>query len=215
MTSVGLRIKKALKSMVRFLERVLPPPAFDRLYRSAFPVYRALVWALYLARGLMLYGWRDAERWRMVRDIHRAMPYTLVGVGGLEATYQLAVRMMDDGVPGDFVELGVARGGCAALLGAVLFERRSSRAADGRRLLLFDSYEGLPQPGPEDLGRDLTTGDHVRPLPLGSCLGTLDEVRDLLLQQRGFPEPRVQFVKGWFQDTIPAISPGIGEAALL
>ena len=61
MTSVGLRIKKALKSMVRFLERVLPPPAFDRLYRSAFPVYRALVWALYLAACRLAFERREIE----------------------------------------------------------------------------------------------------------------------------------------------------------
>ncbi len=47
-----------------------------------------------------------------------------------------------DGVPGDFVETGVWRGGCTILMQAILKERQ----ATGRAVWCCDSFEGLPRP---------------------------------------------------------------------
>jgi O-methyltransferase len=213
--SVTLRVKKVMKVPVRGLQRVLPEKAFDAFYDFTFPKYKAVVRGSYLLGGLLVHSWRDADRWRMVRRLHRVMPRSLVGIGGLEATYALARRMNRDRVPGDFVELGVARGGCAALLGGAIFDGEDPGAA-GRRLWLFDSYEGLPDPTSEDFREGASgTGDHVRPLPKGSCLGTLEDVQELLLDQEGFPAERIRFVKGWFQDTVPATRDQIDRIAVL
>ncbi|HEX6747031.1 MAG TPA: TylF/MycF/NovP-related O-methyltransferase [Longimicrobium sp.] len=210
---IAMRAKAVVKVPVRLLKKVLPPAAFERVYDVGYAGYRRAVRAGYAAAGAVrVLG--NTEQREMIRSIRHVMPWTLVGIGGLEATWRLAKQMLDRGVPGDFVELGVARGGCAALMGGVLF--RGGAAGEGRRLWLFDSFEGLPDPTAEDF-RDgqSDTGDHVRPLVRGDCLGTLDEVKRLLLEQEGFPADRVRFVQGWFQDTVPVWREKIGSIAVL
>lgn len=196
-----LRVKQALKVLVRALQSAVPKPAFDAFWNAAFPAYKSAVRIGYLALGWLLYRFTDPERWRMVLYIHEVMPRTLVGVGGLEVTYELCREMDRVGIDGDCVELGVARGGCAALMARAIF---SDAAAGSRSLWLFDSYEGLPDPTEKDFKEGGgETGDHLRPLPKGSCLGTLDEVKSLLLDTVGAPRDRTHFVKGWFENTVP------------
>ena len=207
-----LRVKQALKGVVRALQAIVPKPIFDRFWESAFPAYKGIVRAGYLATGWLRYRWTSPEKWLMIRRIHAVMPYTLVGVGGLEATYELCREMDRSGVPGDCIELGVARGGCGALMARAIFD--DAPAPRGRTLWLFDSYEGLPEPTEMDFD-GAETGDHLRPLPKGSCLGTLDEVRRLILDDVRAPEDRVRFVKGWFDKTVPSEGPRIGRIAVL
>ena len=211
---LGLRIKSLIKLQVRLMEATLPKPVFQSIYEFSFPKYQATVRQAYLMKGVIRMLGRNQHKWKMTQDIYEIMPYTLVGIGGLEATYQVANNLLSKGIAGDFVELGVARGGCAALMGSTLFVY-PGKPSTKRRLWLFDSFEGLPDPTQEDYGDDGTTGEHVRPLPKGACLGTLDEVKNLLLNQKGFPEDKIVFVKNWFQDTISDNRDRIDSIALL
>jgi len=114
----------------------------------------------------------------------------------------IARQLDDEGVAGNFVELGVARGGSAGLLG--LAARRSPIP---RRVWLFDSFEGLPEPterdgaeaaayaGPRRAGGQLLT--------IERCVGTLDTVRTFLLDALRLPAQTFEFVPGWFQDMLP------------
>lgn len=214
--SVGLAMKSRVKRAVHFSEKVLPKPVFDTLLETAFGGYQKVIRGGYLVKGGLLYRNTDGAKWDRTRNIHSVLPYTLVGVGGLEATYDLCQRVLQSGVPGDFVELGVARGGCAALMSHVLFDPENAGIAEGRTLHLFDSYEGLPEPTSDDFREDgVGTGNHVRPLPLGSCLGTLEEVQGLLFDKKGFPRDRIAFYRGWFDKTVPESGPGIGAIAIL
>lgn len=51
--------------------------------------------------------------------------------------------MSVESVPGDVVEFGCYKGHTAALMAAIT----------GKRVWLYDSFQGLPEPGPEDEGR--------------------------------------------------------------
>jgi len=208
------RLKKYGKSVVSVMEENLPEETFKKFYDFAFPKYKGAIRSAYglKSTALKLTGDQKAE---MSARVHEIMPYTLVGIGGLEATYELAKKMNAEKREGAFVELGVARGGAAALIAGVAFEK----GAPERILWLFDSFEGLPDPTAEDFGSDAAsqakTGDHVRPLPKGSCLGELEEVQNLMWNKFKFPKEKIQFVKGWFQDTLPVTKDKLGKIALL
>lgn len=202
--------KRAAKLVLRGVGRVLPRPLYDAMYRPAFTLYRKALRAGY--RRQIERQRRTGDNGAVVRGelVHKLMPWSLVGASGLERTYDLAMAAVERGLAGAFVECGVARGGSAALLVTV-----AAREGAGRHCFLFDSYEGLPDPTAEDFGDGDETGDHVRPLPRGSCLGTYDEVRDLLFRRLALDPDRVTMVKGWFQDTLPAAREGVGKIALL
>lgn len=209
--------KKQLKKLVLLLEKALPKRAFDALYKTAFAVYKKLIQRFYLIRGLISYRIsNNKSKWAMVKNIFLMMPYSLVGVGGLEVTYKIVKNVCERNIPGDIVELGVARGGCAALMATVMFDEAYCEKLS-RKLWLFDSYEGLPDPTNEDFNSELGegTGDHVRPLPKGSCLGQLDEVKHLMFNKNDFPRDKIEFVKGWFENTVQEVGQKIEKIAVL
>lgn len=208
-----LTIKKVGKAILRSMQHILPERVYIRTCDYLFLIYKYIAWKLYSLKRYW-YAFRgDRHGVRMVADIARVMPYTFVGVGGLEATYKLCKRVIDQSLPGSFVELGVARGGCAAMMAGVAFREQDSH----RVLWLFDSFEGLPDPTEDDFipGKGNETGDHVRPLPKGACLGTEEEVRRLFFEEFGFSKERVRFVKGWFHETLPSHGKEIGKIAVL
>ena len=191
------------------IEDALPPTPGRILRETAFSTYKTLVRFAYLRRPMLSTLRRntvDAERqWR----VFQLMPYSLVGWKGLELTYACVRRAQEQGLRGDLVECGVARGGSAALMALA-----NERSQDPAMLWLFDSYEGLPDPTAEDYEDD-STGTHVRPLRRGSCLGTYDEVARLLFDRLALRRDRVTMVQGWFQDTLPDAAPRIGAISVL
>lgn len=196
------------RGILRALQAHLPESAYRALYFPLFRFYKGALRFRYLCRMALHAG--SGGGMKMRRWVWRVMPYSLVGAGGLETTFRLGEKVNERGVEGAFVELGVARGGAAALLAANAFAPGSM----DRTLWLFDSFEGLPDPTSEDLV-DGVTGSHIRPLPRGSCLGAIEEVRDLLFNRFRFPQEKIRFVKGWFQETLPIRRRDIGRIAIL
>ena len=188
------------------LYRLLPRPAYDRIYFFLFPRYKAWRRRCYRRAALQQRG-SDADK---IETVYHCLEYSLVGWQGMEATYDCTKRLLVEKIPGALVECGVAQGGSALLIALV-----NKKFGDGsRRLWLFDSYEGLPEPTSEDF-QGGKTGAHVRPLPKGSCLGTIEEVSRLLFQQHGLSPKDIELVKGWFQDTLPITRERVGPIALL
>nr|MDT0660855.1 TylF/MycF/NovP-related O-methyltransferase [Micromonospora sp. DSM 115978] len=105
-------------------------------------------------------------------------------------------------VPGMLVECGAYQGVSTAKL---------SHIADmlGRRLVVFDSFEGLP---PNDEPHTVTTrGRDIRGrLAGGAYAGTLAEVQATVARY-GVPEV-VQYVPGWFVDTLPRFDARVAAA---
>lgn len=90
--------------------------------------------------------------------------------------------------PGIIVECGTWKGGSAASLSLVC------RIA-GRKLYVFDSFEGLPAPVKDD-----REGVHYR---AGDFLGSLDEVKRNIARYGDID--CCVFVKGWFSQTLPTL----------
>jgi hypothetical protein len=210
-------LKKQLKRVVQKAEKRLPEKTFNVLYRELFSLYKNMAPYAYLcSKGPTKFLKNGQDEWNMAKNIFHVMPYSLVGVGGLEVTYKTVKDACERNIPGDLIELGVARGGCAALMASVAFNKEICGKMD-RKLWLFDSYEGLPEPTAMDFNPELGdgTGDHVRPLPKGSCLGQLDEVKHLMFNKNDFPRDKIEFVKGWFDKTLPVTKKQIEQIAVL
>jgi len=92
-------------------------------------------------------------------------------------------------VLGDIVECGSWKGGSAANLSLIC-------RIVGRKLKIYDSFEGLPATKPEEL---LAKAD-VK----GAFDGSLDEVMSNI-KRYGAIEC-CEFVKGWFDDTLPKLN---------
>jgi hypothetical protein len=125
---------------------------------------------------------------------------TMVGMKRLNSLEKCCLSVIEDGVPGDFVETGTWRGGCGILMRAVLESCSDSQ----RSVWLFDSFEGLPKPDaaafPADSDDQFWT--------FSSYLGvSVDQVK-ANFRQYELLDDRVRFVKGWFRDTIPSSNMG-------
>jgi len=209
--TIAFAVKKGLKGALSSLETLMPEASYRALLYGLLPVYKSVCYFLYNLKGSGTLMSGNPAGWRKTQAILKVAPHTLVGFGGLEMTYDMAKELNDRQMEGDFIELGVARGGCAALICHVAFNESEGMK---RKVWLFDSYEGLPEPTGDDY-QDGKTGDHLRHLPKGSCLGTLEQVKELLFGQFNFPAEPIEFVKGWFQDTLPEVRPRLGKIALL
>lgn len=91
---------------------------------------------------------------------------------------------------GDFVETGSYIGTCAVIMLKIL--RDFDRC--GRKLWVFDSFEGLPIPSREDR----TQGQP------GQFNVTLDKFTQNLVSQGVYDMQKLVVTKGWFKDTLPA-----------
>ena len=123
--------------------------------------------------------------------IHKTIsPYSMMSHARLRGIYDGICKVEKRGILGDLVECGTARGGCAALMGLTC-----SDTSPSRKLWIFDTFEGLPAPSPNDPDFELAKDRE------GDCKGNIDEVRALLGRLNVNCEPVL--VKGLFQDTIP------------
>lgn len=126
----------------------------------------------------------------------REMPVlgkTMVGLRRLENVRRCIEQILTDDVPGDFLEAGVWRGGTIVYMKGVL-------AAHGarRRVWAADSFEGLPEP---DL--ELYPQDHDQWLHDVELMAVSRKAVEETLDQYGFLDEDVQFLEGWFKDTMP------------
>jgi Macrocin-O-methyltransferase (TylF) len=98
--------------------------------------------------------------------------------------------VLENKVPGDFVETGVWRGGMVIFMAALL----KMEGVTDRKIWAADSFEGLPAPNSDQDKDDYSEVEQLKV--------SLEQVKanfarfDLLSDQ-------IQFLKGWFCDTLP------------
>jgi hypothetical protein len=107
--------------------------------------------------------------------------------------------VLDRNVPGDLIETGVWRGGATIFMRAVL----KAYGITDRTVWVADSFEGLPSPDPEKFPIEARMHNSaVMTRRYNRFAVGIDQVRanfeafDLL-------DDQVQFLKGWFKDTLP------------
>ena len=200
------------------LKKLLPYRYFRVLYNLALYSYTIWVKIIEETYSLLSYIYYvligDSKKAKRIKTINLIRPYSMVGRTGLLATYDIASAIEESNIGGCFVECGVARGGCSALMAMVANENKS-----GRKVWLLDSFEGLPEPTNEDKYIETIiykpkdkSASLVSP---GYCLGTYEEVEKLLFSKLSLNKDNVFMVKGWFQDTLPKYKDEIGVISIL
>lgn len=163
------------------------------------------------------YGWflKSLPNVKRGTSLMRIRHHTMTSHERSSVLWDLADVVCRSGIPGDFVECGVWKGGSSGLMGLLL----ASRSELGKRKLhLFDSFEGLPEPGEHDgqSAAEYSGGANSGNLhSVHQCEAGLDEVKAFLLTELGLPETHLAFHKGWFQHTIPALGSEPASIALL
>ncbi len=148
-----------------------------------------------------------------IRLLENVRPFTLVHGWGLSKIYELCREIERRRIPGAFVECGVWKGGCAGVMA-----HWAARTTPRRSLWLFDSFEGLPEPTPEDgekldgVGPDQRTGTLE---PIGKYVSCLEDVQKVLFSVLHLNSDNIFIEKGWFQSTLPAARSRVGPIALL
>jgi len=127
----------------------------------------------------------------------------------LRATYGIARMLIQQGVPGDFVECGVFAGSQVAAMALAIVEADEK----GRKIHLFDSFIGIPKAGPKDnIIRPLVGGTNGELVTSGVSACSSADVREYM-RDWGVPPDLLVYHEGWFQETVPVS--GIDSIALL
>jgi len=132
-----------------------------------------------------------------VRELGQDWPAdaeTMIGTRRLDNLHACLVDAIRRGVPGDFIETGVWRGGATIFMRGVLKAYGDAK----RSVWVADSFEGLPKPTEkqdQDSGAAYWQDAHWLAV-------SVDEVKENF-RRYGLLDERVRFLKGWFKDTLP------------
>jgi O-methyltransferase len=127
-----------------------------------------------------------------------SLAHSMVGLERLGSLRDLTQMVLDEKIPGDFIETGVWRGGCCILMKGVL----AANQVRDRKVYVADSFAGLPHP------------DAAYPADHASQLYTCPELAVPVEQVRanfaayGLLDDSIIFVPGYFQDTLPTLRAG-------
>lgn len=119
---------------------------------------------------------------------------TMMGRARLDNLAKCATDVIRNGVPGDFIETGVWRGGGTILMRAVL----AAYGDTARTVWVADSFKGLPKPDVEHYPQD--AGDEH--WTMGDLAIPVDAVKANFAKY-GLLDEQVRFLVGWFSDTLP------------
>jgi O-methyltransferase len=148
----------------------------------------------------------DAELWR------RVAPYTMTTPGKVHVLARAVEYIVSRRIGGAFVECGVWRGGSMMAIALTLLRLGHT----DRDLYLFDTFEGMTEPGQEDVKQ---SGERATEILERSsrdsslwAVAPIEEVRRVVLST-GYPEERIHFVQGAVEETLPTNAPA--DVALL
>ena len=121
--------------------------------------------------------------------------HTMIGLQRLDNVHMCMEQVLVDGIPGDFIETGVWRGGVCIFMRAVL----EAYGCMDRAVWVADSFQGFPK---------TTSGSH--PLDQQLALHRANDVLAVPVQvvqenfrRYGLLDNRVKFLPGWFNESLP------------
>jgi O-methyltransferase len=156
-----------------------------------------------LQRAVRLHGDFSAR-------LKRVQTYTMVNPESLTALAHQVSAVLAYDLPGAFVECGAWRGGASFLMADLLQQAGMAE----RRVWMCDSFEGIPPPQAIDgAAAQAWAADQSGAYSFDNLRVSVAEVQQsaaaLGLSQY------TEFVKGYFENTLPAVRERIGPIALL
>jgi O-methyltransferase len=175
--------------------------------------------SMFLRRQMRLVGvhWKRLRQIKYPRDfdeqvietIKAVAPYTMMNKARAYGLVDAVRFVAKTGIPGAFVECGVWKGGAMMAVAGTLLQLGQR----DRDLYLYDTYEGMANPGPEDVNWRGESAVHIwKNLALRGSKGSnwnyvgLEDVKKVM-SKTGYDPNRLHFVKGLVENTIPEHAP--------
>ncbi len=140
---------------------------------------------------------------------NQCRPATMTSTERMYALYKAVEYVVEAGIPGDFAECGVWRGGSVMVIASTLLAKRNT----DRKIFLYDTFDGMSAPTDADQDMEGRTAENILASDgksLDSIMWSyapLDHVKANVASV-GYPPDRFVFVQGKVEDTIPATLPG-------
>lgn len=147
----------------------------------------------------------DISRDKVFMDLfEHVKPYTMTSVEALFSLYTSVAYVLDRNIPGDFVECGVWRGGSSLLVALMLQQRE----INDRRVLLYDTFSGMPAPTQFDVDKYGRSGfqmiqDYAD--DIGWCYASRDDVH-AVFERQNF-QFQVELIEGDVMQTLEVDTP--------
>jgi O-methyltransferase len=119
---------------------------------------------------------------------------TMIGLKRLDNLENCIIDVLRRRVPGDLMETGVWRGGASIFMRAVLKVFGETQ----RKVWLADSFQGLPKPNPQKYPADAADQSWKN-----AALASPVEEVEANFRKYDLLDDQVQFLVGWFRDTLP------------
>jgi O-methyltransferase len=119
--------------------------------------------------------------------------HTMIGMKRLNNIEHCICTVLQEGIPGDFMETGVWRGGATIFMAGL-----NKHYSAGRRVFVADSFEGLPPPDVKKWPQD--SGDDHYTYPF---LAVSEETVRGNFKRYDLLDDSVIFIKGFFEESIP------------
>jgi O-methyltransferase len=117
----------------------------------------------------------------------------MIGEKRLQNLRELVESIIKNGIPGDFIETGVWQGGACIWIRAIL----ATYGITDRFVYVADSFQGVPEPNVAEFPADASLTS------LGKIFAAPIELVKANFEAYGLLDAQVQFVEGWFKDTLP------------
>jgi O-methyltransferase len=129
-------------------------------------------------------------------------PFTMTSLERVVSLIRATNYILDNEIKGDFVECGVWKGGSSMIIAKILFDR----AIKDRRLLLYDTFDGMVEPAEIDrthdgiLARKLMN-EESKEQSVVWAYSPLEEVKSNI-EKTGLNLGQVTFIKGDVSQTL-------------
>ena len=201
-------LKRRLYAVTRKLNQDPPASLADELRRGFVEEEYEIDFQSLLDGYAKQVRFRDLEPafFPVLDEVRR---YSMTSVERLYALWTSVRYLLRAGIPGDFVEAGVWRGGSVMLMAREILRL----GHEPRRLWLYDTFSGLPRPNPDldvdILGNRGIDGWEARNVSGGfSHWAYADEAEVRRnMTTTGYPEAMQRFVVGRVEETLPDQAP--------